>query len=711
MVGGPVAEPVIGIDASLAIGLDMGGTFVDCVAIGPAGTVTSKAPTTAGDAVRGILAALQGCADASGVTLGTLLGRATTIVHGTTLGLNTLLEGSGGTVALLATRGHEDAVLIGRVHQKVAGLRQHEIIRAADLRKPDPLVPRWRIHGIDERVDARGDEVVRLDEAAVRDAATRAVADGCTAIAIAFLWSFLRPDHERRAAEIVRAAFPELAVVLSSDVAPVLGEYERTAATIVNAALLAPFAGYLGELESRLRGEGFTGRLFVMGMTGGILEASDAAARPVETLRSGPVGGIMAARSIGAAIGRPNVIATDMGGTSFDVGLLVDGAPHTTDLTVVGQLHVAVPAVDVRSIGAGGGSIAWLDEQGGLHVGPRSAGSVPGPACYGRGGTEPTVTDADLILGRLAPDAVLGGAIRLDPMAAREALEPLATLLNLDITAVAAGIVRIADAQMADLIRTATIERGHDPRDFTLVAFGGAGPLHVGQFAADVGVREVIVPATASVLSAAGLASADYRRTYRRSRRIRLPLEPSAVLPLLAVMTAQASAEFAASGLGGVLALSPWVDVRYRRQTHQLRVPLRDLPGEDVDLASLTGDFEERYAQRFGSGTGYAAAGMEATSVGVDALATRARPLGVDRADPPVTSGAPTPIGTRRVWFDGWADETPVFRAASMPPGSSIDGPAIVEFPATSLVVYPGQSATTDEYGSAWLRIRSGAAS
>jgi N-methylhydantoinase A len=694
--------------ASTAIGLDMGGTFVDCVVTRSRGEIfEAKAPTTPDDPLAGIEAGLDSLAVAAGISIGELLAETTAIVHGTTLGINTLLEGRGGRVGLLATHGHEDALLIGRVHQKVAGLRPDEIGRAADLRKPAPLVPRWDIAGIHERIDAAGNVVVPLDEAGVVEAARRLVAAGCEALAVAFLWSHLRPDHERRAAELVETAIPGVPVVCSSAVAPVLGEYERTAAAAVNASLLGPFGGYLERLRAALAGRGFRGRLWVMGMTGGVVAVEVAAGRPVETLRSGPVGGAMATARLGRMVGRDRLIATDMGGTSFDVGLLIDGEPQQTDLTLVGQFHLAVPGVDVRSIGAGGGSVAWLDQLGGLHVGPRSAGSHPGPACYGRGGTEPTVTDADVVLGRLPAGAVLGGQIRLDGGAAVRAVGALAVRLGVGLAEAAAGIVTVADAQMADLVRRATIEQGHDPRDFTLVAYGGAGPLHVGRFAADVGVQEAIVPPSASVFSALGLATAGYRRTYRRSRRMRLPLDPAGVAGLLAILLHEAEADFATSGLAGRLTVIPWVDIRYRRQTHQLRIPSTIGTDGRMDLDGLEAAFEARYARTFGAGTGYRAAGMEASAMGVHAFAARTAPPAVGgppASTPGAAPGSPTPVRRRRAWFDGWVDDTAVHTGSALCSGTRIPGPAIVEWGSTSLVVHPGQLVAIDEDGNARLR-------
>ena len=686
------------------IGIDMGGTFVDCVVRFDDGTtVDRKAATTPDDPVEGILAALRSASEAAGRDLASLLRGTESIVHGTTLGLNAVIGRTGGRVGLLTTRGHEDALLIGRVHQKVAGLRPEELTRPSELRKPAPLVPRTDIVGIDERIDATGQVVVPLDEDGIVRAATTLAANGCSAIAVAFLWGHAWPDHEQRAAALVAAELPEVPVVCSSEIAPVLGEYERIAATVVDATLREPFGRYLERLGARLRDEGASGRLWVMGMVGGVVPWEEAAARPVQTLRSGPVGGIVATAEIGRRLGHAPLIATDMGGTSFDVGLLVDGEPIQADQTIVGQFHLAVPSVEIRSIGAGGGSIAWLDDTG-IHVGPRSAGAVPGPACYGRGGAEPTVTDADLVLGRLEPGQVLGGEIRLDTARAVAAIEPLARELGLGVVETAAGIVDVADAQMANLIRTATLERGHDPRRFSLVAFGGAGPLHVGGYGSALGFEEALIPPSASVLSALGLATADHRRTYRRSLRRRLPIDPVELAGVIATLERSAEADLARSGVDAHLETRPWVAMRYRRQTHVLRTPLERASDGGIDTTALEPAFETRFEATFGPGTGYAAAGIEIVTAGLDAVAMR--PAGVRRDDVSTwrPRGPVAPMTSRQVWFDGWHDSA-ILDGARLAPGMAVEGPAIVAWGATSVVVAPGRSVTLDPDGVLHLRL------
>jgi N-methylhydantoinase A len=689
--------------APVSIGIDIGGTFVDAVVVA-AGEVlaAAKAPSTPADPVVGVLDAIEAVARTVDVDVAGLLRRSEAIVHGTTVGLNTLLTRTGSAVGLLTTAGHEDALLIGRIHQKVAGLGPEDLIRVADLAKPGPIVPRWRIVGIDERIDAAGRIVAPLDEAGVARAIDALLASDCESIAIAFLWSFRNPVHERRAAEIVRDRHPGLPVSISSDIAPVLGEYERTAATVVNAYLRRTQARYLDRLAAALHERGFGGTLRMLLSSGGTAEASAVEDRPVETLRSGPVGGAIAVAGIGKRLGVRNLLATDMGGTSFDVGLVLDGRPEIADVSLAGRLHLAVPTVDVASIGAGGGSVAWADPDGGLHVGPHSVGADPGPACYGRGGSEPTVTDADVILGRLNPEAALGGRIRLDPAAAERAIEPLAAALRLDVAAAAAGVVRVADAKMADLIRRVTIERGHDPRQLLLVAYGGAAGLHAGAYGFDAGALAVVLPRAGSMLSALGLAIAEPQRAYRRSGPVAVPLDPEEVGAIFGGVEDQARSEL---GTGGrrrgaerPIRIRREIGFRYRRQTHEVSVPLSAGSITAARLEQSVVRFERAYARIFGPGTGFRAAGIEATSFRVVASVPSSAALLATRSEVG-RPRSPRPAGRRAVEFDGSSAGTDVFDGDRLRSGDTVIGPAVIDWPTTTAVVHPGQRATIDALG------------
>jgi N-methylhydantoinase A len=400
---------------------------------------------------------------------------------------------------------------------------------------------------------------------------------------------------------------------------------------------------------------------------------------------------VIAAQQLLGEVGAGGCLTADMGGTSFDVGLVTNSGSATTDVTVVAQLHLAVPAIDVRSIGAGGGSVAWLDEDGRLHVGPRAVAATVGPACYGRGGTEATVTDADLLLGRIDPAAVLGGRISLSPEAAEAAILPIANRLGVDVISAAAGIVKVADSQMADLVRRMSIERGHDPRGLAVVAFGGAGPLHVGSFAPQLGVREAIVPADAGVFSADGLVRAGWRRVYRRSLPQAAQLDPGAIREALESMENTALTDLAASGRPGDASLTRSLDLRYRRQTHSVEVAVDEV--EESSVADIIARFERRYEEIHGLDTGYRAAGVEATTARVYATqpGVVAPQIAAKSARP---ASEPQPGRRRDVYFDGWCRDVPVFDGSSLDAGTQLIGPAMIDWPTTTLAIHPGQKAT-----------------
>jgi N-methylhydantoinase A len=402
------------------------------------------------------------------------------------------------------------------------------------------------------------------------------------------------------------------------------------------------------------------------------------------------------------------MVATDMGGTSFDVALVLEGRPELSDVSLAGRLHVAVPAVDIASIGAGGGSVAAVDADGGLHVGPRSMGAEPGPACYGRGGTEATVTDADLVLGRLDPDALLGGRIRLDRHAAERAIGAVARALGMDVVTAAAGIVRVADAKMADLVRRVTLERGHDPRRLVLVAYGGAAGLHAGAYGFDAGAREVVVPRHAAMLSAVGLALADPMRTFRRSGPASVPLDAVAVAEVFAELELEARAALDTDGVRPgstpALRLRREVDFRYRRQTHHVTVPLDRGPITAARLERAVERFERRYEQVHGPGTGYRAAGIEAASFRLLASVARHAAAPRDAAAAVALRSRPARrAGRRFVRFDTWTGDTDIVDGGSLRPGDRIAGPALVQWPTTGVLVHPGHHATAGRGGHVHL--------
>ncbi len=429
---------------------------------------------------------------------------------------------------------------------RYAGLDPEQIQNIARTNKPPPLVPRQRIVAIDERIDYKGAEIVPLDEAGVRQAVRQLRDDGVEAIAISFLWSFQNPAHERRAREIVLEEAPDLYVAISSEVSPRIREYSRSATTIVNTQVGPVLRRYLAPLEGRLRELGFEGALLVMQGSGGCVRAADAPLHAVSTLGSVLTGGIVGCMRFASVLGHRNIISTDIGGTTFLVGLVIDGQPLTTTRTVVHQHQINTPMVDVHTIGAGGGAIAWIDAGGNLKVGPRSAGARPGPACYGDGGTDPTVTDADLVLGIINPENFLGGRKQLSRELAVNAIrKKIAEPLGLSVDDGAAAVYAIQNAQTADLVRRVVVGSGLDPRDFVLYSFGGAGPAHCAGYAAELGVAEIIVPlgATAAVFSAYGLAASDIVLTAECSQPESFPADTARMNATFARLQAELPSE------------------------------------------------------------------------------------------------------------------------------------------------------------------------
>ena len=542
-------------------GIDIGGTFTDCAIVDDRGRITTaKVPSTPANPAEAFVAALASGADALGITLAELLGSAEQVMHGTTVATNIVVQRRGAKVGLLATVGHGEAILHMRGTGRTVGVTVDRMLDIPASNKPEPLVPRALIREVVERVDCDGDVVVQLDEASAERAIRELVDAGVEAIAICFLWSFTNPAHERRVKELVEQLAPGVYVTASSDVAPVWGEYERTVATVLNSYVGPATQTYLDDVTRRIREAGFDRDVMIVECTGGVVPAPLAGKEALFTLGSGPVAGIMGSAYLAAEIGIRDVIAVDMGGTSFDIGLVRDGRPVTTDISVVDQYQYFVPAVDVRSIGAGGGSIAGVDEvSGGLLVGPESAGAVPGPACYSRGGTRATVTDADLLLGYLDPEFFLGGRMTLDRELAEKAVAGVAAAVGMSPVATAAGIVKVVEFAMADLIRKVTIERGFDPRDFALFIYGGAGAVHGVVLAQELGIKKVVVPmgTAAGVWSALGAASANVVHVYRVSNPQSAPFDVEQLNAVYGQLETQARAELLEQGFDASLVTVP----------------------------------------------------------------------------------------------------------------------------------------------------------
>ncbi|GAA4907153.1 N-methylhydantoinase A [Nonomuraea thailandensis] len=680
---------------SYRVAMDIGGTFTDVVCYDErSGAVTaSKAPTTPGDLAEGVFAALGRVVDdPAGISF---------FVHGTTQGLNALLERKGARVLLLASQGGRD------VYQIARGNRD----RMFDLRyrKPAPLVPRQDVMEAGGRLDYRGRELAPLDEESVLAAARRARAEGFDAVAVCLLFSYVDPAHEVRAGEILRAELgDDVLVVLSHEVAREWREYERTSSAVLEAYTGPVVRRYLAGIERRFAERGLAVPVHVMQSSGGLVNASYAMRRPLQTLLSGPVGGTMggvaASRLLGRGPGagaarRRNVICVDMGGTSFDVSLVVDGRPDVNSEARVEGYPVLMPIVNLHTIGAGGGSLAYA-EAGALRVGPESAGAVPGPACYGRGGARPTVTDANVVLGRVDPAWFAGGLMTLDVEAAGIAVAELAGELRIDPLTLAEGICDVANAKMAQAIRTLTVEHGVEPREFALVAFGGAGAMHAAFIARELGISEVVVPRFPGAFSAWGMLEAEVRRDLTHPYfRPQDTLDGPDMSGNLVALERDALDALAGQGVPEERRrVEHAVDMRYEGQDYTLTIPLRDAaePAEPEFLAEIAARYAEAHTARYGHATPEAP---------VEFVMLRSTGFGSfpRTAAPAVAASGQEAPDVRDVIFDGAVHRTPVLRRAGL--DGELAGPAIVVEETATTVIPPGCVATVDDNGFLILKV------
>ncbi len=659
--------------AGLRLGVDVGGTFTDAVSVDAAGRIAvAKTLTTPADVSRGTVAAVS--------ELSPDLGALGAIVHGTTLVTNALLERSTPPVALLTTEGFRDVLEIRRTR------REH----LYDLRwaKPPSLVPRRLRLEVRERIDRHGDVLAPLDEESVRSAAGLLAAHGVRDVAICFLFSFRNPAHEQRAAELVSESIPDARISLSSEIVPELREYERSSTTVLNAMATAAMERYLTTIEDELAGRGFAGRLHMIKADGGVGTAEYLLHRSLEAYNSGPAAGVAAAAELGRLVDRPHVLTLDMGGTSTDVSLIWEGEPlRTMEEELAFGIPMRIPMVDVRSIGAGGGSIAWIDSAGALRVGPHSAGADPGPACYGRGGTAPTLTDANLVLGRIDPDFFLGGSMALDRGAAEAAVQGIAERFGWPLERTAEAISRIASAHIVQAVREVSIDRGHDPRDFTLVAFGGAGPLYAAEVALELGIPEVIVPVRAGVLSALGCLCADV--THECLRTVLVPAEAEgadAVRDEWRRLEDEARVRVGDDGAS----IERFLDMRYVGEAFELTVPYDADPGDPNMIARAAAAFHGEHDRLYGF--------RRSDPVEIVNARVRAR-VPVDRPRwqaPDTASRGTTPADATGGGFAF------CFRA-DLEPGTPVAGPLVVRDADATAVVHAGQTVSLDELGN--LRI------
>src|SRR5947207_382959 len=562
-MGGPPLWPDAIISRVFIVGIDVGGTFTDLTAVDDATgkVVVTKVPSQPRNEAAAVLAGLQ--------ALGIAGRDVRRLVHGTTVGTNTVLERRGARVAILTTAGFRDLIEIGRTKRNIPALFSPTFVR------PKPVVERKHSFEVVERLAADGAVLVELDPASVERALDAAAASGAEALAVCLLHAYLNPAHERAVADAAKGRYPRLPVSCSADVVAEYREFERFSTTVLNAYLQPSMDGYLAGLEERLRATGYAHGVLTVASSGGMMTTDTARRLPIKTIFSGPAGGVSQACFVGEVAGVRDFITYDMGGTSTDVCLVHRLTPVMTSDGMIGAFPVKVPQIDMHTVGAGGGSIAWVDVDGSLQVGPRSAGALPGPAAYGLGGTEPTVTDANIVLGRIGTTKRLGGSISVDSARARTAIEALATTLGgaLSTEALAEGIVRIAVARMTSAIREISIQRGYDPRDFTLIAFGGAGPMHALAMAEEIGIPRVLVPRHPGNFSALGLLASDIKHDDVRTRVGPLREQAALLVALFEDMAGAARRQLETEGFAPEqqrLRLS--LDLRYRGQAFELNV-------------------------------------------------------------------------------------------------------------------------------------------
>ena len=691
-----------------AIGIDVGGTFTDGVAADESGRIfAAKTPSTPPDYGQGVLTAIEELAATAGISSRELLASAGHLAHGTTSSINALVQGRGARVGFLTTKGHRDSIYIMNVEGRYLGRSAHEIQDVLRTRKPAPLVPKQRAKEVTERIDFAGEVIVPLDEREAREAIHTLLEDGAQAIAVSFLWSFRNPVHERRVRELVEEIAPGSFVTLSSEVSPRIREFARSATTITNCQIAPALREYLVPLGRELAERGLRGPLLVMQGSGGTITADEAPAAAITTIGSVLSGGVIGSLRLGRQLGHRNVITTDVGGTTFLAGLIVNGEPVRSSTMIVNQHPLNVPALEVHAIGAGGGAIAWVDGIGNLHVGPQSAEAVPGPACYGQGGTRPTNTDANLVLGILSERGLLGGRKPLDRALAERAIrEHVAEPLGLDLEKAAAAIHAIQNAQAADLLRKVVVEAGFDPREFVVYAFGGAGPAHCAAYAAELGVAEVIVPLgpVASAFSAYGLAAAGLSATAELSDPAPFPLNAERARSNFARLEAEVRGRLARQNVETVaVEVQRELDVRYSMQMNELSVPVPAGEIDDSTLFAVMDAFETQYQRLNGEGTGFREAGMQAITYRARALAALPFDLRLPKvARATSTSAESARIEHRRACLDvrvGFVD-TPIYDYARLAAGHVLGGPAIIEAPTTTVVVPPGTQGTIDELGN-----------
>jgi N-methylhydantoinase A len=685
------------MDKGFRLGVDTGGTFTDLCALDEMSgeLAVTKVPSTPTNPALAVLGGIEKLIEKKGLRPQ----KVRFLIHGTTVATNALLEHKGAKTALLTTEGFEDVLHIGRQNRP----------RLYDFRarRPEPVVPRQLRYGLPERILYTGEVLRPLDEAKTAAILQKIKAQGIQSIAVSLIHSYANPIHEQKIKAMISKVFPEAYVTVSAEVLPEFREYERTSTICINAYVMPKVNDYVADLETKLKDLNVASDLYIMQSNGGVITAKTARQMSARTVLSGPAGGALTGVFIARTINRPNIITIDMGGTSSDICLIEGGMPRLTTESDIGGYPIKLPMIDINTIGAGGGSIAWVDPGGALQVGPQSAGADPGPVCYGRGGTEPTVTDANAILGRINPSYLLGGEMPVYLDDARRVLENrIGRPLGIDAERAAEGIIAVVNANMIRGIRRVSVERGYDPREFTLVPFGGAGPLHGVELAQALSIREIVVPGHPGIASAFGMLSADVRHDFVQTH-IALAQEVNVehLLSIFQDMEGQGTAQLGQEGFSGQsVALIRSADMRYVRQAYELSVPITGGSLNRRDISTIVERFHNLHERAYG----YARRKEAVEFVNLRVVALGKLPEFKLTERTPQRKEALRPIDHREVCFAGAVVKAPIYQRDHLDQGSEISGPAIVEQMDSTIVIFPEYQAVTDRYGNLLMRVREG---
>lgn len=687
------------------IGVDVGGTCTDCVILDERGEITvSKTFSSPPDFSQGVVDAVALGAQELGMDLSDLLASTRLFLHATTIAENAIFTGDLAEGGLLTTRGFEDTLgLMRGGYAQWAGRSEDEIKNIPYVHRPPSLIPIDLITGIKERVDSRGEILVKANEDEIAAAVQQLVEDGAEALGVSFLWGFANPGNELTASNVIKNNFPDMFMTLSHEVAPVMGEFERTQTVALNVRLGPAVSRYLERLQERLQESGHGGSVLVMQAYGGLLGADAAAQKPVGIIESGPVSGLVGSKALGQVLGYMNILGVDMGGTTFKAGVIQEGLIDYAREPMVAQYHYASPKMNIESIGLAGGSIISLDpETGAPRIGPNSAGAHPGPICYDHGGEEPTITDVDLLLGYLDQRFFLGGREPLNEEKARQLFKAkIADPLGMEVVEAAGEVYRLANSIIYDMLHKLTVERGLDPRSYVVFSSGGTAAMHVGMFAPELNVERIVIPHSASVHGALGLVTSDIAYEEQINRPLKVPADPDMINQIFMELVERVRENLHADGFADEdMLISRAIEMRYRRQVHVVTTPIeKEGPLTEDDLETAINHFDKLYEERFGKGSGYREAGIEMVNFRVRGMGLLHKPqlTGRERGEATTT---PEHQETRNAYFGSvrHVQEARCYDFERLAPGNEIEGPAIIWTRITTIVVNPGQTATCDQY-------------